>query len=120
MPFHSALSLILYVSVSYTHLDVYKRQADLRTKGWELVVAWNDRFNVMDKPFNYGVSFGIGDNVSKITKYDNPNKEISSPYVGQRLGDIWGYMVDGYFATDEEAANYGVDQSVVNLSLIHI
>lgn len=25
-----------------------------------------------------------------------------------------GYMVDGYFATDEEAANYGVDQSVVN------
>ena len=88
--------------------------ADLRTKGWELVVAWNDRFNVMDKPFNYGVSFGIGDNVSKITKYDNPNKEISSPYVGQRLGDIWGYMVDGYFATDEEAANYGVDQSVVN------
>ncbi len=23
-------------------------------------------------------------------------------------------MVDGYFATDEEAANYGVDQSVVN------
>lgn len=27
---------------------------------------------------------------------------------------IWGYMVDGYFATDEEAANYGVDQSVVN------
>ncbi len=25
--------------------------ADLRTKGWELVVAWNDRFNVMDKPF---------------------------------------------------------------------
>lgn len=34
--------------------------ADLRTKGWELVVAWNDRFNVMDKPFNYGVSFGIG------------------------------------------------------------
>lgn len=55
-----------------------------------IVVAWNDRFNVMDKPFNYGVSFGIGDNVSKITKYDNPNKEISSPYVGQRLGDIWG------------------------------
>lgn len=88
--------------------------ADLRTKGWELIVSWNDHFNVMSKPFDYGVSFGIGDNTSEITKYDNPNKEINSPYVGQKLGDIWGYTVDGYFATDEEAANYKVDQTIVN------
>ena len=31
-----------------------------------------------------------------------------------RYGDIWGYHIDGLFASDEEAAAYGVDQSKVN------
>lgn len=88
--------------------------ADLRTKGWEIAVAWNDSFNLKSKPFNYSVSVGLGDNTTKITKYDNPTKLINDPYVGQQLGQIWGYVVDGYFKTDEEAANYHVDQSYVN------
>ena len=31
--------------------------------------------------------------------------------MGQRLGDIWGYEVEGLFKTDEEAAEY---QSRIN------
>lgn len=88
--------------------------ADLRTEGWEFLISWNDRLTLMNSPFSYGLSFGIGDNKSKITKYDNPNKKISDPYVGKQLGEIWGYVVDGYFLTDEEAKNYPVDQSIVN------
>ena len=49
-----------------------------------------------------------------MTKYDNPNRTLTDPYEGQQLGEIWGYVVDGYFKTDEEARNYKVDQSFVN------
>lgn len=88
--------------------------ADLKTKGWEVSLAWKDIFSLAGKPFNYSFSVGVGDNTSKVTKYDNPTKELGSYYEGQQLGDIWGYIVDGYFKSDEEARNYGVDQSSVN------
>src|SRR5690606_21265028 len=42
------------------------------------------------------------------------NKNLSNFYEGQRLGQIWGYEVNGFFKTDEEAANYAVDQTSVN------
>ena len=80
--------------------------ADLRTRGWEFSVNWNDSFILGTTPLFYGVGAGIGDYVSKITKFDNPNKLLSSYYEGQILGEIWGYEVDGLFATDEEAADY--------------
>lgn len=89
--------------------------ANLRTQGWEIMVSWNDKFDVMSKPFNYSIGVGLGDNTSKVTKYDNPDKMLSvGHYKGQKLGDIWGYVVDGYFKTDEEAKNYHVDQTYVN------
>ena len=56
----------------------------------------------------------MADNTSEITKFDNPSKILSDYYVGQKLGDMWGYVVDGLFRTDEEAANYNVDQTAVN------
>ena len=31
-----------------------------------------------------------------------------------RWGEIWGYRIDGLFASDEEARNYPVDQTTVN------
>ena len=88
--------------------------ADLRTKGWEASITWGDSFTLASKPFNYRIMAGIGDNTSKVTKYDNPNRTLTDPYEGQQLGEIWGYVVDGYFKTDEEARNYKVDQSFVN------
>ena len=88
--------------------------ADLRTTGWELMVGWRDSFNLFDKPFNYSVNVGLSDYTSKITKFDNPTKLLTDYYVGQQLGEIWGYHVDGLFKTDEEARNYIVDQSAVN------
>ena len=64
---------------------------DLRTKGYELVVSWKDQFDLKGKPFNYGVSFVLGDAVSEITRYDNPNKLLANHYEGKRFGEIWGY-----------------------------
>lgn len=34
-------------------------------------------------------------------------------YVGEKLGELWGYTIDGLFATDEEAAAYKPDVSLV-------
>ena len=89
--------------------------ADLRTKGYEFTIGWRDTFKLGGKPFNYGVSVVFSDYVSHITRFNNPDKLFAKTYwVGQKYGDIWGYHVDGLFATDEEAKSYSVDQSKVN------
>lgn len=80
--------------------------ANLRTKGYEISLGWRDSFNMAGKPFSYGVTATLGDYQTHITKFDNPEKKLSDHYVGKRLGDIWGYVSDGLFATDEEAAAY--------------
>ena len=50
--------------------------ADLRTRGWELTLSWEDVVGEV-KPFRYGVRFSLADNVTEVTKYNNPNKQIS-------------------------------------------
>ncbi len=93
--------------------------ADLRTKGYELSINWNDKFRLFDREFKYNVSFNLSDYRSEITRFMNDDKLLSTYYEGQRLGDIWGYHIDGLFASDEEAAQYAseVDLSYVQSSL---
>ena len=93
--------------------------ANLRTKGYELSASWNDSFNVLSSPLHYGITLGFGDSKTKITKYDNPNMTIGTYYKGLELGSIWGFVADGFFKTDEEAAKYPVDQTYLN-SMINI
>ena len=93
--------------------------ADLRTKGYELTLSWRDAFKLGGKPFNYSASVIFSDYVSHITRFNNKDKLFAKNYwVGMKYGDIWGYHVDGLFATDEEARSYAVDQSKVNDSQI--
>ena len=80
--------------------------ANLRTKGYEIAISWKDNVTVLGKPLYYGITATLGDFVTDITKFDNEKKLLSDNYVGKRLGDIWGYVTDGVFATDEEAAAY--------------
>ncbi|TCC94260.1 TonB-dependent receptor [Pedobacter frigiditerrae] len=70
--------------------------ADLRTKGWEVSLTWRDKINTQ-KPLNYSVRLTVADNTSKITKYNNPDKLLSDYYVGQTIGEIWGYTTEGFF-----------------------
>lgn len=79
---------------------------DLRTTGYELILSWNDSFNLLNSPFSYSVGVSFSDYTSKYTKCDNPSGLIGDPYVGRHQGEIWGYKVDGLFRTDEEAAAY--------------
>lgn len=88
--------------------------ASLQTKGFELTVNWRDRFMVAGKPFRYNAGFMIGDNHSKITDILNSTALTYSMYVGKEIGEIWGYVTDGFFLTDAEAKTYPVDQVWLN------
>ena len=83
-----------------------ENNADLEVKGFELSVGYNDSFIVGESPLNLRVTASLTNSTGRITKYSNPNGILSSFYVGQRLGDIWGYRVDGQFQSDQEAAAY--------------
>ncbi|MDR1675783.1 MAG: TonB-dependent receptor [Tannerella sp.] len=80
--------------------------ADLKTKGWDLSVGYMDRTDVGGSPLSFGARFMIWDSRSWITKFDNPTKSLANYYVGQEIGEIWGYHNLGFFASNEEAANY--------------
>lgn len=84
--------------------------ADLRTRGWELALTWKQ---ALESGFNYSTTLSLSDYQAEITKFDNPNKVLASGeyYEGQKLGEIWGFVTDGLFKTDEEAAAW--DQSEI-------
>lgn len=74
--------------------------ADLRTTGWEVVASWRDRGNIAKKQFIYGIRFSLSDYQSEVTGYvKNSNRMLNDYYVGQKLGEIWGYVTDGFFTS---------------------
>lgn len=86
--------------------------ADMRTRGFEVSLAWQDGFMLGGKRFNYNVRASFWDSQSVITKYTAKNNILptlysNSYYEGMTLGEMWGYHVDGLFATDEEAQAWG-------------
>ncbi len=84
--------------------------ADLKTKGWEFVVSWRDQLTLGSKPFHYRIGFNMADNQSKILKYNNPDKFLDDYYEGQKIGEIWGYVTEGFFTSLEDISNHA-DQS---------
>ena len=72
--------------------------ADLKSYGWEIEVSWRDRI----ADFNYGIRFVLDDNQQKITKYYNPTGDLNSYYVGEKIGEIWGYTTVGIAQSQEE------------------
>ena len=79
---------------------------DMRTTGWEIQFEWRDSFNIGSERLDYSIGGSLADYTAVYTKADNPDGIIGSPYVGMRLGEIWGYRAGGLFASDEEAAQY--------------
>lgn len=88
--------------------------ADLRTTGWEISLKWSDNFTVSNKPFNYDARITLADSRAIITKYNNPDKNLTDYYVGQRVGEIWGYQVEGLFRSDEEIAKSPSQANIPN------
>jgi len=75
--------------------------ADLTTNGYEISIGYNDQFTLANKPFSFAVKAGLADYRSTIDRY-NGTGVITDYYVGQRVGDIWGYVTQGLFQSQEE------------------
>ncbi|MCF2494752.1 MULTISPECIES: TonB-dependent receptor [Dyadobacter] len=85
--------------------------ADLRTKGWELSVGYDEDFNVGGKNLRFNSKFTLGDSRSTITGFDNPNKNLTQYYKGMELGEMWGLKSDGLFQTQDEISK--LDQTQI-------
>lgn len=86
--------------------------ANMRTTGWELSLNWRDRIGKVD----YGISVNLYDNKSVITKYKNDNKLLSNYYDGMKVGDIWGYLTDGFYTANDFDASGALKSDVVAIN----
>ena len=89
--------------------------AEMKTKGWELSIQWQDQFMLAGKPFSYSIKGMLWDNRTWVTKFYNPTNSLSTYYVGQEIGDIWGYHVEGLFR-DQAEIDAHADQSYLRVS----
>ncbi len=94
--------------------------ADMRTKGFEVSINWSDQIrDVAGDPLKYSIGIGISDAKSKITRYDNPTYSLSETYYeGMEIGEIWGYVTEGFIQTEEEAAEMAERQSFISTTWI--
>ena len=83
--------------------------ADMKTVGWEVSLEWNDR---LSNGFGYHIKGVLSDYQASITKFSNPTKLLGTHYVGEKLNEIWGYVSNGLFQSDEDAK--AADQSYLS------
>ncbi|MDE7408023.1 MAG: TonB-dependent receptor [Muribaculaceae bacterium] len=92
--------------------------AEMSTYGFEISLGYRDKFKLAGKDFNWSVKATISDNYSIIDKYNNATNSLnvyavqtgdnrqestsSNYYAGMRLGDIWGFVCNGLYQTQEE------------------
>lgn len=91
---------------------------NLDTRGWGFSINWNNQTEVANKPLVYSIGINLSNFKSYITKFDNPTKLLNNFYPGERLGQIWGFTIDGYFKTDADAKDYKVNQDFVNYEIL--
>ena len=83
--------------------------ADLRTSGWELELDWRQ---ALSENLYYNIGIDLADYVTKITRYENPNNALNDWREGQRVGEIWGFVTEGIFQSEDEVAG-APDQSAI-------
>jgi TonB-linked SusC/RagA family outer membrane protein len=92
--------------------------AELRTNGWETSIQWRDQIKVAGKPLSYSIKGTLWDSYSTITKFvgnkagafgsiSNLIDNMGQPqyYEGMRIGEMWGYTVEGLFKDYQDIAN---------------
>ncbi len=85
--------------------------ADLRTKGWEMSLAYRDSYSVGAKPLSFEAKLVLSDSKSKITRFKNDQGLFTKYREGQDLGEIWGLESDGFFKDEKEIAE--LDQTAI-------
>lgn len=73
---------------------------DLKTQGWELQIAWNDR---LKNGLGYGLRLMLSDAKTMTKSYPGNNTQSIDLYLaGHEIGEIWGYETTGLAKSDEE------------------
>ena len=95
--------------------------ADLKTKGWEFSASWRDRVGKVD----YGLTFNLYDSRSYITRYKNDTglfydrneaQDGKRYRVGMEIGEIWGYVTDGFYTQDDFTETGALREDVVRIN----
>ena len=79
-----------------------ENNSDMRSNGWDLEIRWRDKIGQV----NYGIKLVLSDDYQTITRYYNPNRLLSKWCEGKRMGDIYGYKVEGIAQTDEQMTEW--------------
>lgn len=85
--------------------------ADMETRGWEIALSWNDQINTKNKPIGYNIKFSLSDWQAEILRYNNPEKFLDDYYEGMKVGEVWGYVTEGFFSSPEDVINHADQQS---------
>ena len=60
------------------------------------------------------IGVGLADSYSTITKFDNPEGALNNYYEGKRIGEIWGYVTDGFIQDEAEAQRMATIQGDIS------
>lgn len=71
---------------------------ELQARGVELAIDYNHQF---DNGLGVFATATFSKVTEKVTKYNNPTKNIYGIYEGKRIGEIWGYETDRLFQYDD-------------------
>lgn len=87
--------------------------ANLRSKGWELSLDWNDQIGKV----RYYVGFNLYDARTKITKYNNEAGLLGDDIYrkGMELGEIWGYVTDRFYTQDDFNADGSLKEGIAKI-----
>lgn len=100
-------------SVGTTSGNIVANQATFQNRGVEISLSWKDKIG---KDFTYSVGGNVGYNANKVLDvisrtpiYDGGGgltggARSTRTIVGRPIGEFYGYIVDGIFQTDAEAA----------------
>jgi TonB-linked SusC/RagA family outer membrane protein len=80
--------------------------ASMTTRGFELTLSWKDRIG----DFSYGIRATLADSKSVIDKFPNENKAIGNWYDGKTVGELWGFVTEGFYTVAEETAGISQDR----------
>lgn len=85
-----------------------RNAAELQTTGFEYSMKWSDQ---LPNKLRYDIGVVLSNYQAVITKFDNnPNKLLPPTgngvyYVGQKIGEIWGFETAGIFQSNGDVTN---------------
>jgi len=88
-----------------------RNEGEIRTRGWEFEFGYK---GTVGSDIKYQIRGQLADYRSVVVNYTNPTGLLGNNiyYIGQDLGEIWGFRYDGHFQSQAEI-NESVDQSFI-------